>query len=100
MKFINFVVLLNIRNKGFLLYFKRWKSIFVGVDAEVAHTKGNVNIVISSDLDEAPDNESFGVRDFFLYIARCAKACDICLGPNESDCTSKKCFNHFIRMQK
>jgi hypothetical protein len=52
-----------------------WKTLVVGVDAEVAHTKGVANIVVGSDLDETPDNESFGVRDFFLYIAKCAKSC-------------------------
>jgi len=70
-----------------------WKGIFVGVDAEVAHTKGVANVMISSDLDEAPENESFGVRDFFIYIAKCAKACSQCSGPTEADCT--KCNNNW-----
>jgi len=71
-----------------------WKALFVGVDAEVAHNKGVVNLAISSDLDETPDNESFGVRDFFLYFAKCAKSCAQCSGPLDADCT--KCNDNWI----
>lgn len=70
-----------------------WKGLAINVDAEVAHTRPIATVTISSTLDEAPDNESWGVRDFFMYIAKCSKSCQQCTGPNDSDCT--KCQDNW-----
>jgi hypothetical protein len=40
-----------------------------------------MNIKIASNLDEDANNESWGVRDFFLFYSSCASACSECSGP-------------------
>jgi hypothetical protein len=55
------------------------------VETEVQHT-GPALVRITSNLNEAADNESWGVRDFFIYVAKCADNCAACSGPQASDC--------------
>jgi hypothetical protein len=52
-----------------------------------------VKVQVTSNLNEPPNTESWGIRDLFLYIAKCAKDCGECTGPSASDCT--KCQNDY-----
>lgn len=70
-----------------------WRELLVRVEVEVAHTKSDVLIEFTSTLNEAPENESWGIRDFFLYSAQCAKDCAECTGPKPADCS--KCANNW-----
>jgi hypothetical protein len=40
----------------------------VNVNQEVPHTFNAVNLKLTSTLDEGADNESWGVRQFYLYV--------------------------------
>jgi hypothetical protein len=39
----------------------------VNVEVEVNHTWPTADLVFTSNLNEAPDNESWGIRDFYVY---------------------------------
>jgi len=67
--------------------------LFVGVEAEGTHSSEELNIKITSTLNEDANNESWGVRDFFIYYSACAKSCHECTGPKESDCS--KCQENY-----
>lgn len=71
-----------------------WRELFVRVEVDVAHSKPDALVEITSNLNEAADNESWGVRDFFVYFASCAKDCGECTGPAPADC--KKCLNNYF----
>jgi hypothetical protein len=43
---------------------------------------------MTSTLDESFDNESWGLRDFFLFVGRCNKHCTACKGPGIAECTA------------
>ena len=70
-------------------FLNRYRDLFIGVEAEGGHSDEELNIQISSTLNEDAKNESWGVRDFFLFYTSCAKACAECSGPTEKDCLSK-----------
>ena len=58
-------------------------------------------MLITSTLDEAPINESWGVRDFYLFYAACSPNCGKCTGPLPKDCTciilfNKECSNNWV----
>jgi len=60
----------------------------------VAHTRDIAEVRITSNLNEAADNESWGIRDFFLFTAGCsATNCTTCTGPGDNDCT--KCAENY-----
>ena len=42
---------------------------------------------MTSTLDDGLDEESWGIRDFFLFIGKCAKHCSACKGPGVQECT-------------
>lgn len=52
-----------------------WREFFSRVEVEAAHTGASTAVSFTTTLDEHPNNESFGLRDFFLYIAKCAPSC-------------------------
>ena len=66
--------------------FNSWNEWFFRVEVDAAHDRDTANIEITGTIDEAANNESWGVRDFFLYVAKCAKFCNRCNGPSPSDC--------------
>ena len=43
---------------------------------------------MTSTLDEDFDNESWGIRDYFLFVGKCSKYCTSCKGPGVQECTS------------
>lgn len=62
--------------------------MFVRTEVDVDHTGDSSKIEFTSTLDEVV-NESFGLRDFYIYYAACSDNCAECTGPKESDCKSK-----------
>lgn len=66
----------------------------VNVNHEVPHVFNAVNLRFSSTLDEGMENESWGIRQFFLHIAKCATNCIECSGPLDADCTA--CVAPFV----
>lgn len=69
-----------------------WRDFFTRIEVEAAHTGSKVDLKFLTTLDEAPNNESFGVRDFYLFIAKCSDNCDECTGPKPADCSSNSKF--------
>ncbi len=52
-----------------------WRSKTEYVDISVPHTGSSVTISFTSNLDEDPINESFGLRDFELSTVKCVGNC-------------------------
>lgn len=52
--------------------FTAYRDLFIAVEAEGGHSDDEMNIKIASNLDEDANNESWGVRDFFLFYSSCA----------------------------
>ena len=50
-------------------------------------------MVVTTNLNEAANNESWGIRDFYLFYAACSSNCGKCTGPLPKDCT---CIKYFI----
>ncbi|CAD8105868.1 unnamed protein product [Paramecium primaurelia] len=65
-----------------------WAEKIVNIEINVPHKFPEVKVLMKSTLDEPPENESWGVRDFQLFAAQCFKGCTGCTGPAKSDCTS------------
>ena len=42
---------------------------------------------MTSDLNSDMDDESWGIRDFYVFIAKCDESCTKCNGPYNTDCT-------------
>ncbi|CAK64683.1 unnamed protein product (macronuclear) [Paramecium tetraurelia] len=70
-----------------------WKSMFARTEVDIDHTGEQAKIEFTSTLDEAPNNESFGLRDLYIYLAACSDNCAECTGPKDTDC--KKCSNNW-----
>lgn len=69
---------LHYNNDGYhhpICGFTGYRDLFIGVEAEGGHSDDELDIKISSTLNEDAANESWGVRDFFLFYTSCAKAC-------------------------
>lgn len=62
--------------------------MFARTEVDVDHTGDQAKIEFTTTLDEAPNNESFGLRDLYIFYASCANNCAECTGPKESDCKS------------
>jgi hypothetical protein len=65
-----------------------WAEKVVNVEFALAHKSEGLNMKMSSTLNEDFNNESWGIRDFFLFAGLCHKHCSSCTGPGPSDCTS------------
>lgn len=73
--------------------FTGYKDLFIAVDAEGGHSDDELDIKISATINEDANNESWGIRDFFIYYTACAKSCNECSGPKLTDCT--KCQDNW-----
>jgi hypothetical protein len=58
-----------------------WAEKVVNVEFVVPHKGEVVNLKLTSTLDEGLDNESWGVRDFFLFAGKCYNFCRSSSGP-------------------
>ncbi|CAD8207539.1 unnamed protein product [Paramecium pentaurelia] len=47
-------------------------------DAQLIHTSKNIFIIITSNLNQNPQNESWGINDFIIEILLCPKGCAYC----------------------
>ena len=69
------------------------KDLFIRAEVEADHTGSEVEIAFTTTLRKSASQQSFGVRDFVLFISKCADNCDVCTGPTDADC--KVCSKHF-----
>lgn len=58
----------------------------MNVHQEVPHSENQVTFKFTTTLDEAPENEAFGLRQFMVFVGACPKNCGQCSGPNPADC--------------
>jgi hypothetical protein len=65
----------------------KWNEKKYEVEILVPHNSPNVNIVLTSTLDEEAPNESWGFREFTLSYMACPGECAVC---NDDD--ADKCF--------
>ncbi|CAD8118939.1 unnamed protein product [Paramecium sonneborni] len=59
----------------------------VSIEIIQKHSSPTLIISFSSSLKNDPDEQSWGIRDFFLFAAQCTKFCDECVGTAENECT-------------
>lgn len=71
-----------------------WAEKIVNIELNVVHRAPAVRVHMTSTLNEAWENESWGIRDFQLFVGRCHGNCRSCTGPGASDCTS--CVSSFV----
>ncbi|CAK80488.1 unnamed protein product (macronuclear) [Paramecium tetraurelia] len=55
-----------------------WQDLFVNLNLKIKHSGNTAVIVITTNLDETPDNESWGFRDFILSVEKCPDGCLAC----------------------
>ncbi|KAL4489108.1 hypothetical protein ABPG73_005595 [Tetrahymena malaccensis] len=60
----------------------------------IPHASTSVDIIVSSNLDENPYNESFGIRDLYILLEACTDNCVQC---NDSGC--QKCKDGYALYQ-
>ena len=65
-----------------------WRELLTQIEVDVVHTAEKASFQIATNLDEAANNESWGIRDFYVFIAKCSDNCAQCTGPKGSDCKS------------
>ncbi|CAD8107342.1 unnamed protein product [Paramecium primaurelia] len=73
---------------------QKYKTDFQRIDTIIDHTGNNMLINFTSTLDQGSDDESFGLRDLFIYYLPCADRCNECHGPTISDCI--KCSDNLF----
>ncbi|CAK58841.1 unnamed protein product (macronuclear) [Paramecium tetraurelia] len=79
------------------------RTLFTRIELDLNHTSTQFEISFTTNLNESPDGESFGIRDFVLLYSQCPqgnyntgvaetgcqlcyKSCYQCNGPNIDDC--------------
>lgn len=50
----------------------------MNLNLKIKHSGNTAVIVITTNLDETPDNESWGFRDFILSVEKCPDGCLAC----------------------
>ncbi|CAD8071148.1 unnamed protein product [Paramecium sonneborni] len=55
-----------------------WREMTLNLDLNVRHTGTTAIVLFTSDLNEAPDNESWAIRDFVISIEKCPDGCSAC----------------------
>ncbi|CAD8195626.1 unnamed protein product [Paramecium octaurelia] len=80
-----------------------YRTIFTRIELDINHTSTQLEISFTTNLNESPDGESFGIRDFVLLHSQCPQgnyntgvaetgcqqcygSCYQCNGPNIDDC--------------
>ncbi|CAD8106310.1 unnamed protein product [Paramecium primaurelia] len=63
----------------------------VAIEVIQKHSEPTLKISFSSSLSKDLNQQSWGIRDFFLFAAQCTKFCDECVGNAENECT--KCHS-------
>jgi hypothetical protein len=57
------------------------------VDVTKKHNAPTLLVVLTSTLNEAADNESWGISDFQVYIEACPSGCLVCSGDDPALCS-------------
>lgn len=63
-----------------------WKDAIVDIDVTVLNSDTAVEVEFRTTLDQGAGDESWGVRDFYLYLGHCAEGCFDCVGNRKQDC--------------
>lgn len=52
-----------------------WRELLTQIEVDAAHTAEKASFHLTTNLDEAANNESWGIRDFYVFIAKCSDNC-------------------------
>lgn len=64
-----------------------WRELVVDLNLEVSHSGTSAIIVMTSNLNEKAENESWAFRDFVLSVEGCPAGCAACAkGEAEASC--------------
>ncbi|CAD8114389.1 unnamed protein product [Paramecium sonneborni] len=64
-----------------------WREAYINLNLKIKHSGSTAVIVVTSNIDEGPENESWGIRDFILSVEMCPEGCLICqLNDSIIDC--------------
>ncbi|CAD8148390.1 unnamed protein product [Paramecium octaurelia] len=72
-----------------------WKEVVEPITIIMNHNSESLIIIITSNLNESPRNESWGIRDFTLSILRCPSGCLYCSDNNYNNCYQWVGFQSF-----
>lgn len=64
------------------------------VNFETPHYYDAANIKFTSTLAIDKKKAGWGIRQFYAFVAKCAKNCEACLGPEIEDCSS--CVSPYV----
>jgi len=54
-----------------------WGERVATLEVEFAHSNGDLAVEFSSTLNQVAADESWGVRDFQVYLEKCEEGCEI-----------------------
>lgn len=55
-----------------------WKDTIEQIDATFPHNNPNMQILMTTTLNQAAADESWGIRDFYVFVEKCPAGCTIC----------------------
>jgi hypothetical protein len=55
-----------------------WKDAMDYIDVTFPHNSPNLQILITTTLNQDASDESWGIRDFFVFIEKCPAGCTLC----------------------
>ncbi|CAD8060428.1 unnamed protein product [Paramecium sonneborni] len=58
----------------------------VNIEIIQKHKKNEMTVKFTSSLKQDIENQSWGIRDFFAFIAECPKFCKSCFGSGDNEC--------------
>jgi hypothetical protein len=57
-----------------------WKDQVTNIDVEIPHSSSQLVLEFRTTLDQGANDEAWGVRQLYLFTAKCADGCFDCTG--------------------
>ncbi|CAK60849.1 unnamed protein product (macronuclear) [Paramecium tetraurelia] len=67
-------------------YQSEWKEVIVEEKFEFLHQEPTLAVIIKTTLDESPNNESWGFRNFIVEVVLCSPGCLSCSNDTPDEC--------------
>ncbi|CAD8148344.1 unnamed protein product [Paramecium octaurelia] len=65
---------------------KAWYEVIEPITFQMNHSSETLMIIITTNLNEAADTESWGIRDFKLELVKCPSGCQYCSDGDYNNC--------------
>ncbi|CAK93038.1 unnamed protein product (macronuclear) [Paramecium tetraurelia] len=63
-----------------------WYEIAVPITIQMYHSSETLMVIMTTNLDEPPATESWGLRDFKLQVVKCPSGCQYCSDNDYNNC--------------